>query len=489
MKRILFLLCLAASLLFICSCGSDSGSKEAERSSEANQQVFEAAYWIDESKSGSKTVTSFSQLSDPREKAYQYDGFRLSVRFSAGVDGDLEEAMKESLSLSVLEEDAQIEQKLKDTELGAGKLPAKQQTYIWEVTGASSVEPQKPGETGHATLTAFKTDMGIYTLKGICRSDDAYENMKQEYEKLLDSVHLTDKEDPEVFAANTGQAAGYVFSLQSWSTRTEMKNQVLYTSENMEALTVYEMKPQKLDEPLMEQTIRELLSPGISKDMDADIQIVRKKKIDSAIGTAIQTDVRLTMAPQESREVYKENMSAVFLQDKKGNADSCFFAPYDEHVSYTAILNSLTDEKEIEAKVNGLWENRLQYVGDNSAVGRLLQETDFKECGPYTIELDTKKEPYGLAVCYTEPVKNFKKLDFDSEAIYLLGLIENLDYVEIRSGKDTQKYTCDDANAFLKYNVKKLAKDKARLLRYALTRIHYNQTSLKPYELLKQVSD
>lgn len=486
MKRVLFLFCLTASLFLACGCSSGEDEK-AKASAEANQQVFEAAYRVDER--SNKTVTSFSQLSDPREKAYQYDDFRLSVRFSAGDDGGLEAAMEESLSLTVPKDDTQIEQKLKDIELGAGKLPAKQQIYTWEVTGASSAVPEKPGETGHAILTAFKTDMGIYTLKGVCRSEAAYETMKPEYEKLLDSVILTDEEDPEVFAANTGQAAGYVFSLPDWTIRTENeKGDVVYTSEGLEALDISPMKPQKLDKALMEQTIRELLSPGLSKEMDADIRIVKQKAVDSALGTAIQAYVKLTMKPQESREVYKEKMSAVFLQDEAGKANCCFFAPYDEHATYTAILNSLTEEKNIEDKVNGLWEKKVQYVGDNSAVASLLQETDFKECGAYTIELDTEKEPYGLAICYKEPVKNFKHISFDMEALYLLGLIENLDYVETRSGEDTQRFTCGDANAILKFDVKKLAKNKAALLRYALTRIPYNQ-SVKPDVLLKQAND
>ncbi len=103
-------------------------------------------------------------------------------------------------------------------------------------------------------------------------------------------------------------------------------------------------------------------------------------------------------------------------------------------------------------------EKKTEYVGDNTKVGQLLQETDLKDYGTYTMELDTKKEPYGLVVHYEKPVK--QQDDPNVEAVLLLGLIENLDYVELKSGSETEKFTCDDADSLLGYDVKQLGQER-----------------------------
>lgn len=486
-KRILCFLCITGSLLLACSCSS----KEAEQgkpSEEANQQVFETAYRVDDNWT-SKTVKSFSNLADSREKTYQYENYQFRVCFSAENGGDLEKAMEQALSDDILVEDPKAAEVTEERELQIGDLQAKQRTYSWEITGTSSQVPQKAGETGHFITTTFKTDMGNYTLNGVCYGENAYAEMNREYQKLLDSVALTDQEDPEVFAANVGQAGGFVFSLPNWESRTELKNgTVLYRTDEMAILQARKMEHEKMDQALMEQTVKEMLLPALPEGDKAAVSLTKQKNLASAVGNAVEGELVLSLPQGKEKDPYRLTIRAVFVQDKNGKAQWCFSAPYEEAYNYGPVLNSLTYAETVEDKVDGLWENKLNYAGDNSKVSQLLEETDFKECGPYTIELDTKQEPYGLAICYTKPVKNFNFILFDSEAVFLLGLIENLDYVEIRSSGDTKKYTCDDANGILKYNVKKLAKDKAALMRYALTRISYNQ-SLKTDERLKQADD
>lgn len=491
MKRILFLLCIAGSLLLACSCGQKE-TEQAEPAAEPNQQVCEAAYQVDENWNA-RSVRGTSRLSNSRETFYVYDGYRLSVVFSAKYSGGLEEALEKEKARSgalfgAEPEDARA---AKETDVKIGEVSAKQQAHTWKVTGASSVEPQEPGETGHSITTAFQTEMGIYTLKGECYSDKAYETMKREYRKVMDSLVLTDRAEPEVFAEHVGQAGGFVFSLPDWDTRTDTKNGlVIYTMEDaLEALEIQELGHEKLNRALMEKTVKDRVLPAISKELKPDIELIKLENVDSALGSAVRAELELTAGQEGEKKTDREKLSAVFLRDKDGKAECCISAPYDEgKYDYAPILNSLTYAKAVEDKVDGLWENKLKYVGDHVGVGRLLQETDFPRCGPYTIELDTKEEPYGLAVCYTNPVENFKTLRLEQEAVYLLGLIENLDYVEIRSGGDAKRYTCGDASSSLKYDVKKLAKDKADLMRYALTRVH-EDGSLKSQETLKGAGD
>lgn len=195
------------------------------------------------------------------------------------------------------------------------------------------------------------------------------------------------------------------------------------------------------------------------------VQVKSQKRVDTSAGSAIRTELELTAENQASEEPLKTDLSAVFVQDREKKAICCLMVSGDSEpdYDYSPILNSLRSFNELEDKTNRLWDKRAQYAGDAAEVSQLAEDTDLGGYGEYTLELDTEKEPYGLIIHYTKPVKDFDGLYLDGEAALLLGLIENLDYVEIKSGTDTKKLTCDQANGIMKYDIKTLGQEKAKL--------------------------
>lgn len=113
-----------------------------------------------------------------------------------------------------------------------------------------------------------------------------------------------------------------------------------------------------------------------------------------------------------------------------------------------------------------LFEERIDYLGDNSGVQRLIEATGLSQVGKYTIELKTSMEPYGLRIIYATNTKEFGISDFSSNAIELLGLIKNLDYVEITDGKQTYTLTAKEASKTLGFDVKELGRSKDKLEEY-----------------------
>ena len=113
-----------------------------------------------------------------------------------------------------------------------------------------------------------------------------------------------------------------------------------------------------------------------------------------------------------------------------------------------------------------LYKLRLDYLGDNSGVSRLVKETGLEFAGDYTLELKTSEKPYGLKVVYSNSNDKFEIIDFSQYSTELLGLIKNLDYVEITNGKYTHKLTADEASQTLGHDVKDFGTDPSKLEAY-----------------------
>ncbi len=80
-----------------------------------------------------------------------------------------------------------------------------------------------------------------------------------------------------------------------------------------------------------------------------------------------------------------------------------------------------------------LYDSRNPYVGDASADGALLSALNVSgELGNYTMELDTKAEPYVLRIGFTDKVTEAVKLNHTmrKNAVVLLALIDNLSEVQ-----------------------------------------------------------
>ncbi|MFB0959082.1 MAG: DUF4825 domain-containing protein [Clostridiaceae bacterium] len=113
-----------------------------------------------------------------------------------------------------------------------------------------------------------------------------------------------------------------------------------------------------------------------------------------------------------------------------------------------------------------LYKLRLDYLGDNSGVSRLVKETGLEFAGDYTLELKTSEKPYGLRVIYTDAIMDFETNIYSPYATELLGLIKNLDYVEITDGESTFRLTADEASQTLGHDVKDFGTDPSKLEAY-----------------------
>ena len=113
-----------------------------------------------------------------------------------------------------------------------------------------------------------------------------------------------------------------------------------------------------------------------------------------------------------------------------------------------------------------LYRLRVDYLGDNSGVSRLVRETGLEFAGDYTLELKTSEKPYGLKVIYSNTTDKFEIIDFTQNSTELLGLIKNLDYVEITNGVNTHKLTAEEASQALGFDVKEFGTNPTRLEQY-----------------------
>jgi hypothetical protein len=120
-------------------------------------------------------------------------------------------------------------------------------------------------------------------------------------------------------------------------------------------------------------------------------------------------------------------------------------------------------------RARSLWLDRTAYVGDNSKVIALAEETGLASMGSMTLRLDTDAPPYGLTVAYDRVGKPFETVDFTPQATLMLGLVGNLERVEVTSGERTRTFTSAEVSRQLGYDVKALAQDEAKLRDYLQT--------------------
>lgn len=75
-----------------------------------------------------------------------------------------------------------------------------------------------------------------------------------------------------------------------------------------------------------------------------------------------------------------------------------------------------------------LYDSRVEFIGDASSVGHLIDQLQYGAYGDYTIALQTDKEPYGLTISYEKAPNDpeaFAK-DMEKKACLLFALIDNL---------------------------------------------------------------
>lgn len=127
---------------------------------------------------------------------------------------------------------------------------------------------------------------------------------------------------------------------------------------------------------------------------------------------------------------------------------------------------SFNDPRLMRNDVADLFDARMEFLGDNSAVSRLIDAAGLSQIGEFTFELKTDQKPYGLRIIYTSSEKPYDMIDISPNAIEFLGLIKNLDYVEITDGVQTYKLTEQEASEMLGYDVKELGQSYDKLEMY-----------------------
>ncbi|OKL54262.1 hypothetical protein BSZ39_05010 [Bowdeniella nasicola] len=113
-----------------------------------------------------------------------------------------------------------------------------------------------------------------------------------------------------------------------------------------------------------------------------------------------------------------------------------------------------------------LFDHRVEYVGDASQVISTLDTIGFDDLGTYKVELLTDSEPYGLKVKFDELKGSLQDSAVVTKAMQTLGLVKNLDYIEISSGDKSYRLDKDAASKALGYSVKKLGESKDALEKF-----------------------
>lgn len=86
--------------------------------------------------------------------------------------------------------------------------------------------------------------------------------------------------------------------------------------------------------------------------------------------------------------------------------------------------------------VKDLWNARTKYVGDNSAVGKIIMALSFEDLKYHSFELFTDKQPYAVSVNLKTDTETrnayagaLDEVIFEENAIIMFSLIENVDQV------------------------------------------------------------
>lgn len=103
-----------------------------------------------------------------------------------------------------------------------------------------------------------------------------------------------------------------------------------------------------------------------------------------------------------------------------------------------------------------LYNKKVKYVGDNSAVIRLLAELNLREkFGPYSIKLNTSSIPYGLRIIFEEKIDSpSKQIRLNKNLMLIHNLIENVNYIEaVSDDVKNFKMKIEEDTEFLNYKL------------------------------------
>ena len=111
----------------------------------------------------------------------------------------------------------------------------------------------------------------------------------------------------------------------------------------------------------------------------------------------------------------------------------------------------------------------MEYLGDASKTGALLAQMWFHTLGEYAFEIEADKEPYTLIIKYKPGAEKLTEEKLFLDTSLMLGLIENLDVVEVQSGKERYRLTEQEVSGDCRFYIKRIGAEKSKLREYVLS--------------------
>ncbi len=350
-------------------------------------------------------------------------------------------------------------------------------------------------------FTSIETPQGIYVIATTAENSEL--DIKGMHDSLKETVAFSDANDGEVYAKNILQFGNYICQLPGWS--SEIIDTPWWTSRTVEnngvinyafgndstSLMIAPMEGTELTEELIHTALGYIYDGSAAPEATATLS--GRTEMKCGIGSAVYYVLDLHFGEDKSNTV---KSSAVFVLDEEGQAVCCITNTADSDLTYdySVILKSMQPADPVDEAVDIIYSLAADYTGDNSAVMNLLNAIGFGEYGEYTMELKTDTEPYGVIVKYkgqvaqndvlladgtqistaTEPADDAAvPYDFQRECVMMLGLVGNLDYIEIKDvDSNIVRYDTSVTKSLLMYDVKQMAEDKAVLESYYLETLY-----------------
>lgn len=314
MKRFFLYLCLAAATVFaFCGCAGSSGEKNAEKTDMVKEQVFYASFEVPKGWY-SKSVRPYPA----EEKSYKYEGGPwYSVTFvqadgTATLDKELEKASSPFYPVPEnMKESITVERKDIELEHVSGR------QIICTVKADGDMIPKDSKQI----ITGLETKEGFYLIQGQGLNS---EKRQKNYDRLLNSIRITEKMDGEIYAADVGEAGNYIFPLTGWTYRTETNT----------GLVTYSVKKTELHLiPVKEgETTAQAVDRGYKDELIADadqVWLKETKQKQTDVGTVVR--LKASKKTEDGEHGLTEGYYILNTVKDEREKDVCvLLSPYDK---------------------------------------------------------------------------------------------------------------------------------------------------------------
>ncbi len=435
-------MCLCMGISLLTGCGREEKVKQEAQEPE---KIFMAEFQIEPGWNMRKV-----QPAPSASNTYYYEDYKLQVAFDAStekktLDGRIKEAAGE---------DAQNIQLLKSEDTQVNGTAARRLTF-------SGIADK--------IVTGWEAYGGTYFVKVSWKDSEKEEAVKEIYDKtVLESFRNGKKEDTGSYFADMGQVGNLAFPLKGWEERLEdRKGNVMYETRDMETFSFVPVKGELKDAAQIEEAAGYFWNKASL--LCRDVQVTEDKTEKAAVcsaGTGYPLHIQISF-----EEGGKAGFPGMFFKGKDGSS-YCFFANTGDRkgkkVLKQIVLETKNTEK-LEKWINVLWKHKMEYLGDASKTGALLAQMWFHTLGEYAFEIEADKEPYTLIIKYKPGAEKLTEEKLFLDTSLMLGLIENLDVVEVQSGKERYRLTEQEVSGDCRFYIKRIGAEKSKLREYVLS--------------------